>query len=95
VSQPPLLKENRAEVKENRAEVKESKVEVKENRTEVKETVVSSVVEKVGSEKQKMVHLPEIKKKKESMEVFNPKLKNKNEEAREYYSYKSPNFKQN
>jgi hypothetical protein len=40
------------------------------------------------------VRLPEIKRKKEAVEIFDPRAKDKPVEPKHYYSYKSPNFKE-
>lgn len=40
------------------------------------------------------VRLPEIKRRKEGLNIDQPKPKGKNLEEKDYYSYKSPNFKQ-
>lgn len=45
---------------------------------------------KQQQEKLAQVRLPEIKRKKESVEIYNPKPKVKTAESKEYYSFKSP-----
>lgn len=47
----------------------------------------------VRVEKMSQVRLPEIKKKKEHVEIYNPKAKGEPVHNKDYYTYKSPNVK--